>query len=364
MMTKTELNLYLNDLSESVSASSDLKQLRAQSELVRERYRDKRSSGKDLEIQDQGEAGAYLAWRWPVTAMVIHEVMGRLKEVWPDFSPKSVMDLGAGPAVSTLPVALHFSEIEDYLLWEEQSTMVEAGNLVLNEMKGRLPTAMKIHWRKGDFLKTDLPASELILASYAVNELSNMETKRFCRSLADSAARAVVLIVPGTPEHFKALTSIRNDLLEQGFSIVAPCTFTGPCKMEGKEDWCHFFVRVQRSKLLRQLKSAELSYEDEKFSYLILRRDEPSALDFAMQDPTGGNQSVDNFKGSKNEIVAAARIIRHPIINKGYREVSLCQSRGITNVRFTKGRHKEIYRELKRKGWGDLLIISPDKNED
>ena len=55
-MTKTELNLYLNDLSEAVSQTSDMKQLKLHSELVRERYRDKTSRGKDLEIQEIGRA--------------------------------------------------------------------------------------------------------------------------------------------------------------------------------------------------------------------------------------------------------------------------------------------------------------------
>ena len=343
-MTKTELNIYLNDLSEAVSQTSDMKQLKLHSEMVRQRYRDKTSSGRDLEIQEQGEAEAYLAWRWPVTAMVIHEVLGRLKEAWPEFSPQSVLDLGAGPAVSVLPTVLQFPMIKDYILWEEQSAMIQAGELMLSRMKGTFPQITASRWQKGDFLTGDWPATDLILASYAVNELNQSESKRLCKALAASAAQVVVLIVPGTPEHFKGLTAMRNRLVDEGYSILAPCTFTGPCPME-HDNWCHFFLRVQRSKLLRQLKSAELSYEDEKFSYLILRKNE------------GFNQdarSKDNPHDNKNEV----RIIRHPIINKGYRQVSLCGDGKIREVRFTKGRHKAIYRTLKRKSWGDLLDIS------
>lgn len=343
-MTKTELNLYLNDLSEAVSQTSDVKQLKLHSELVRERYRDKKSRGKDLEIQEQGEAEAYLAWRWPVTAMVIHEVLGRLKEAWPEFSPQSVLDLGAGPAVSILPAILQFPMIKDYILWEEQSAMIKAGEQMLSRMKGTFPQIAASRWQKGDFLTGEWPTADLILASYAVNELSQSESKRFCKALADSSAQVVVLIVPGTPEHFKSLTALRNELIGQGYYILAPCTFTGPCPME-HDNWCHFFLRVQRSKLLRQLKSAELSYEDEKFSYLILRKNKDFNPEATFRD---------NPHDHKNE----ARIIRHPIVNKGYRQVSLCGDGKIREVRFTKGRHKATYRTLKRKSWGDLLDIS------
>ena len=115
--------------------------------------------------------------------------------------------------------------------------------------------------------------------------------------------------------------------------------------MEGGTDWCHFYERVQRSSLLRQLKSGELAYEDEKFSYLVV-----------VKNPT------EDKVYDKNDVrfQANARIIRHPMIHKGYREVTLCSSRGITLMQFTKGKHKVIYKTLKDKGWGDLLDLAAE----
>ena len=37
-------------------------------------------------------------------------------------------------------------------------------------------------------------------------------------------------------------------------------------------DWCHFTQRLPRSRAHKQIKGAELPFEDEKFSYVALTR--------------------------------------------------------------------------------------------
>lgn len=341
MKSESEFNQWLNTLSQEFFIDEDIKSLRSSSEDLRSRYRDKTARGRDLEVRGKEEASAYLAWRFPATAMVIYEVLGRLKEAYPAFEPNSVLDLGAGPAASVLPAAERFPGISAYTLVEEQPAMLEAGRALLARAKGDLPAGLTIHEVRSDLLKGTLPRADLVLASYVVNELSESETDLFCRRLQACAAKVSVLIVPGTPHHFRQLTAVRNRLLEEGHAILAPCTFTGRCHLEDQMDWCHFSRRVQRSRLLRQLKSAQLSYEDEKFSYLI------------MLSPSARSEDQDLSERS------SARIIRHPQIQPGYREATLCRDEGITVSRFTKGKDKERYKDLKKKGWGDLLEL-PD----
>lgn len=346
MISKQEINMQLNEICEKAFQDADLKALQVASEAIRVRYRDKEASRGDFAIRTAGEANAYLAWRFPVTAMVIFEVLNRLKAAYPDFSPESVLDIGAGPLVSVLPVITQFPQIKDFYLVEEQIAMQKSGDLMFDQLKNQLPADLKLNRIHSSFQTAQLPEADLVLASYVVNELSLKETKIFCQKLTESTKQAAVLIVPGTPEHFQRLTILRNLLLESGFTIIAPCTFSGRCHMEDETDWCHFYERVQRSKLLRQLKSAELSYEDEKLSYLVVVKNPSSQLD-RQDDPERPGQ---------------ARIIRHPMIYKGYREVTLCDNKGITMVQFTKGKHKKIYKELKNKGWGDLIdLTDPSK---
>ena len=67
------------------------------------------------------------------------------------------------------------------------------------------------------------------------------------------------------------------------------------------DDWCHFAVRVQRTKLHKALKGGEAPYEDEKFCYLALTREEPKAA-------------------------CNARVLRHPLIAPGKITLTLCEN--------------------------------------
>ncbi len=336
-MKKQELNMTLNRVIEEWFATSDEAALKKASESVRTRYRDDAAKNADLRIRTGEEAQGYLAWRFPVTAMVIQEVMSRLKERLPDFQPETVLDLGAGPAVSVMPLASHFPALKKITLVEAQPAMQEAGHGILQQFGQLVPPGLEIEEVRGSFLDARLPRAELVLASYALNELTPDEIGKLSVRLDESAARAAVLIVPGTPQHFRKLLTARNRLLEKGFRIIAPCTFTGGCHMEDETDWCHFYERVQRSSLLRRLKEGELAYEDEKFSYLIVVREG------LWPEPEAG--------------AGVARIIRHPMIFKGRREVTLCHETGITMIQFTKRRHPTTYRDLRSRGWGDLLTV-------
>ena len=331
-MNQSELNREINQICSELFAGADLRAMRETSEAVRRRYRDKTAKTRELELREDDEAMAYLAWRFPVTALVIHEVMLRLAEADPTFAPRSLLDLGAGPAVSVVPVTQVFPGIRTCTLLEEQPAMIRAGERILGEMDHLLPPGLEQIRQRADFLTADLPPVDLVLASYSANELDPAELQQLCDQIRSTGGTAVI-IVPGTPEHFRSLLTLRNDLLTMGYAILAPCTFTGLCPMEEEADWCHFYVRVARPAILRQLKNAQLAYEDEKFSYLIVR-----------PDPLPAGEPM-------------ARIIRHPRISKGYREVTLCHRRGITMARFSKGRHKEIYRDLKKLGWGDRLTM-------
>ena len=50
-----------------------------------------------------------------------------------------------------------------------------------------------------------------------------------------------------------------------------PARMTANARLQ-PPDWCHFTQRLQRSRAHKQVKGAELPFEDEKFAYVALTR--------------------------------------------------------------------------------------------
>ena len=62
-----------------------------------------------------------------------------------------------------------------------------------------------------------------------------------------------------------------------GAHVVAPCPHDGACPMDGTRSWCHFPQRFTRTRLQRSSKvlpggHPARPYQDERFSYVVLRR--------------------------------------------------------------------------------------------
>jgi len=62
-----------------------------------------------------------------------------------------------------------------------------------------------------------------------------------------------------------------------GAHVVAPCPHDGRCPMDGTDSWCHFAQRFRRTTALKRTKTLQggkkpRDYQDERFSYVILRR--------------------------------------------------------------------------------------------
>jgi ribosomal protein RSM22 (predicted rRNA methylase) len=91
-------------------------------------------------------------------------------------------------------------------------------------------------------------------------------------------------------------------------------------------DWCHFAARVNRTSLHRRLKDAELSYEDEKFSYVALGREPMTTV--------------------------PARLIRRPRHQPGLITLEACTPNGLETARVSK-RERERFRAARHAAWGD-----------
>jgi ribosomal protein RSM22 (predicted rRNA methylase) len=260
------------------------------------------------------EVEAYCIARMPATyaavSSVLKEVQGRIPT-----APTSFLDLGAGPGTGLLAAQEIFPEIEKATLVEKNEFMIQHGKTTANG-----------NWIQADLHSFAPTPHDMVLFAYSFGEISGQVEvlKR-----AWDAAKILVIVEPGTPRGFEHILQARNRLIEWGGKIIAPCPHMRQCPMQGG-DWCHFSVRLERSREHRQLKGGELGWEDEKFSYVAFSKEE--------------NQP------------ASARILRHPLKQTGNVGLRLCTQEGLVEKTISK-KQGPLYKQARRAKWGDPFIF-------
>jgi ribosomal protein RSM22 (predicted rRNA methylase) len=152
------------------------------------------------------------------------------------------------------------------------------------------------------------------------------------RALADlmwAKTRDTLLVVePGTPAGYAGIIALRQQLIASGAHVAAPCPHDGVCPLTAP-DWCHFTQRLPRSRAHKQIKGAELPFEDEKFSYVALTR---AAV---AQRPD--------------------RVLAQPVVTKVEVAAKLCTPAGLVKANVPR-RAKADYAQARRWRWGDAVM--------
>lgn len=290
--------------------------LKQASQILSTTYRERHSSQSIF--SNEAQTLAYLAARFPATFAATSYVLQELMARMPHFSCHMLLDLGAGPATASLAALSLFPQIDQITLIEKSSGAVALGKQLLNE-KG-------VDWICKDLQGiTAFPSADLGILAYSLGELSSLDS--LISSLWKSDIKTIAIIEPGTPIGYKTILKARDLLLNLGGSIIAPCPHAKPCPLQSP-DWCHFSVRLARTKLHRLLKGGSLGFEDEKFSYLIVTKDKiaPSTH---------------------------SRILRHPSKGSGHIRLNLCTERGTQEERVVSRKEGDLYRNAKDAKWGD-----------
>jgi ribosomal protein RSM22 (predicted rRNA methylase) len=265
-------------------------------------YRD----GRAAKLTDEERVAAYLVTRMPATYAVAHSV---LRE-WPWPEPQGVLDIGAGSGAASLAARELFPG--------SAITMIERDPAIAGSARAWLPDAEIVI---ADAKNSDpLPTADLVIAAYSLGELG----RRFATRLWQAARVALAVIEPGTPEGFALVRDVRDQLLAQGARMIAPCPVETACPVAAP-DWCHFAARVERSSIHRRIKHADLGYEDEKFSYVMLAREAAP--------------------------LPSARVIRRPRQRPGLIVLETCSAAGLRTEQVAR-RDREDFRNARHVHWG------------
>ncbi|MBO4926737.1 MAG: hypothetical protein J5379_00580 [Clostridiales bacterium] len=279
---------------------------------------------------------------------------------------RSVFDIGAGSGAATWAVydaldSFDQSSPVQITCFEREAAMRKIGEDLMKADPGLSASAQ---WKKFDLLTDSLPAkADLVVSSYVLNELTSSARGAAIAKLWEATEGILLIVEPGTKEGFAVISEIREKLLAAGASLVAPCPHDGPCpiapgssevnraasakkaevtratsavaddpKNEETDDWCHFACRVARTRLHKQLKDADVPYEDEKYSYIAFARipqDSPLTISRA-----------------------SSRVLRHPYITKGQIDLTLCTPNGIEKTTVRK-RDGDTFKRAKKCKQGD-----------
>jgi ribosomal protein RSM22 (predicted rRNA methylase) len=301
-------------------------------------------------MASRADAAAYAAYRMPATAAATSLALQQTCLSLPDWAPATLLDFGAGTGGAAWAAASILPSIGAMTLLEQSADAIRLGTVILAESSvGPLQSASWRQWRltvaarpgsgtsgpptpespAADSPAADLPTADLATAAYLLGELTTAQQTALV-SLAACSAPAVLLVEPGTPAGHRRILAARARLLAAGYLIAAPCPHELGCPLDVPGDWCHFGARLPRSALHRQVKGAELSHEDEKFSYVAAVR------------PDIGEPELP--KG---------RVVRRPQQRKGLVTLELCARDGRSCRELVSKSKGEPYRRARKASWGD-----------
>lgn len=276
-------------------------------------------------IRSEVRRAAYLATRLPATYAACYRVMAEIRRLAPQTAVAGVLDLGAGPGTGLWAAAEIFPNLTQATLVESDDALAKLGRRLAAGSSH--PALRRAQWESGDLArKVKYAKHDLVVISYVLGELAATHAQALVAEAWSAASQFLAIIEPGTPRGFSAILAARTALIANQAQILAPCPNRLPCPMAAAGDWCHFSQRVERTSLHRRLKGGALGYEDEKLSYIVASRHAAS--------------------------FGPARIVRHPRINPGHVQLSLC-SAGRIEYRTVARSQKEEYKLARRAEWGD-----------
>ncbi|XP_024531076.1 uncharacterized protein LOC9632673 [Selaginella moellendorffii] len=288
---------------------------------------------------DEKQVAAYVAAKMPAVYSVIHTVLSEVARRLPDFKPENVLDYGSGPGTSIWAMSQVWPKTVKLVNMVETSpSMLAASKKILEDLED--PPVMHNHKTLRILSKkTRHSGHDIVIACHAIGELPTVEEQiTTARQLWALTRDILVIVEPGTSEGSLTVRGIRAHILalerkklrrrrkfltgststdtpmigtseedgnkrnldEQlvvhseeeveipggGAHVIAPCPHDGVCPMDGTTVFCHFVQRLERTFTQRMAKKHSRTmlrgYEDEKYSYVVLRRGHRPRVDWPL----------------------------------------------------------------------------------
>jgi ribosomal protein RSM22 (predicted rRNA methylase) len=321
-----ELPPTLRDAVDAALEGASTAALAEASAMLTQRYRSELRDGR-FHVSEDDAARAYLAARLPATFAAVRAAMDAADQLLPEFRPKTLLDLGAGPGTAMWAARDTWPTIDDTLMIEGSPTMRRWG-----ETLAASAAPFKREWRGVDFAKGKLAVDthDLVTIAYVLDELEEAGRTALIEAAWRATGVLLLIVEPGTPAGWQRILAARAQLIEAGAHVVAPCAHEAPCPIVSP-DWCHFSRRVARTKIHLRSKGAIVPFEDEKFIYLAASR--------APASPASG------------------RVLSPPRASSGKVSLKLCLASGAAETRLFTKREGDRFKAARRVDWGDAIDL-------
>jgi ribosomal protein RSM22 (predicted rRNA methylase) len=270
----------------------------------------------------RADVASYLVARAPATGAAVARALHYVREINATLAPTSLLDVGTGPGTATWVARDQFPTIVQSVGLDSNMDFIKAAGAIA--AKAELVGAQ---FSIAELGRTNLSPADLVVASYVLVEFPAEHMRVLIAKLWAATQDTLLLVEPGTPLGFARLKAAREILLKAGAHVIAPCTHAGVCPMP-ENAWCHFSVRLNRSRAHMHAKSASVPFEDEPFSYLAVSR-KPVARQ-------------------------GARLMGTPHVTKIAATLRVCDGNGLNPVTIA-SRDKPNYKNAKGLDWGDVL---------
>jgi ribosomal protein RSM22 (predicted rRNA methylase) len=294
----------------------------ARAAMISKTYRD---GGTSAAIKSETDALAYALARMPATYAAVSACLNALLEARPDFAPQTLLDVGAGPGTASWAVSEAFPSLTSLTLLDANAALRA---LALDLQRGSTRFA-GVNYGAGEARAALAKAesADIVVASYLIGELGEAERMSLVESMWAKTRDLLLIVEPGTPAGYTRILNARTQLIAAGAHVLAPCPHDDACPLQAP-DWCHFSQRLARSRAHKQVKGADVPFEDERFAYVVLTR-----------EPVTAHPS---------------RILAQPVVGKAEISAKLCTADGLM-IKKVARRDKAAYAAARHWRWGDAI---------
>lgn len=299
---------------------------------LHEQYTGRVSNVGKVPLNTKHDSSAYLALRIPATYAQIFGALDQVKELLPNWHPKTLLDIGSGPGSASWSAKEIWPSLSESTSLDQHFDFLTIGK----QLQKSADIDMAMDWKQMDLRKGMAGISkqfDIVVIANVLNELSPAAGDKIIGQAFDLCRSMLVIIEPGTPTG-SSITENASRKLSKAGNLLAP--YIENTFVPKSDYYIHFsqrFIRPEFQRRIRQhMRDTSLmasDWEDTKYGYTVISKIEP-------------------------EVQPWGRCIGPVQIQKGFLEIPVLTKDGIEKIKVMKRDHDQ-YTFAKDIKWGQLL---------